>query len=165
MGEPTLLEVMTTYTKRIASLAILQLLILSTYCQSSSSDSTNTVDIWSEINETTWYEENGWAGQSYVFYEDSLSAKRCIFQIHGSGVYVVARDFIEIELVGINKIKIGDNVYELKDSSLVADSSALALFSNEPLVYDRLKPLNIAFVKSSRFNVHDIDGNHTEEDE
>jgi hypothetical protein len=149
----------------MASLAILQLLSFSAYCQLSSSDSTGTVDIWSEINETTWFEENGWAGQSYVFYEDSLGNKRCIFQIHGSGVYVVSRDFIEIQLVGIRMIKIGDNVYELGDSSMVAGSSALALFSNEPLVYDRLKPVNIALVKSSRFNVRNIDGNHTVEDE
>lgn len=151
--------------KQITSIVIMLLLVLTAYCQSSSSDSSGTVSIWSEIKETTWFEDNGWAGQSYVFYEDSLSTKRCIFQILGSGVYVVARDFIEIQLVGSSKIKIGDNVYELRESSLVADSSALTFFHNEPLVYDRLKQVDIAFVRSSKFNVRDIDGNHKEEDE
>jgi len=149
--------------KKIATLVLMQLLAISAYCQTSSKDTTQTADIWSEINESTWFQDNGFAGQSYVFYEDSLGLKRCVFQVHGSGFYVVFRDYVDMEITTDEKIIIGNAKYTLRESFLVSDSAVLKLFTKKPLIFNRTEIVDMEFVRSSRFDVRNINGRMRED--
>ena len=146
--------------KRFAAFVIFITLGIISYCQIPANQKSDSIsNIWSKINETTWFQDNGFAGQSYVFFEDSLGRKRCIFQLHGSGFYVVFRDYADFEIIGSRIIKINNTEYTLHESFLVSDSGTMRLFSHKPLVYNRMGLVDINLVKSNNFKVRDIDGN------
>lgn len=153
--------------KKVTILFFTITLMLLTACTNSDqqTDSIQPVDnqkststIWSSINETTWWKDNGWAGETYVFYTDNQNAKKCIHQIEGSGVYITSRRFVDFEIIDDNKIKIENAIYSLSDNKLISEDTTLTLHSKEPLVYNHMcGPIDIESVKSNEFVVEDID--------
>ncbi|HEX2919673.1 MAG TPA: hypothetical protein VHO50_00770 [Bacteroidales bacterium] len=128
------------------------------YCQIPANQKSISISsLWSKINETTWFQDNGFAGQSYVFYEDHLGKKRCIYQLHGSGLYVVIRDCTDFEIIDSLRIRINNAEFTLQESYLVSDSGTMRLYSKTPLVYNRTGLIDIDLVKSNDFKVRDID--------
>lgn len=117
----------------------------------------STNGIWSSIDETTWWRDNNWAGETYIFYTDNHGAKKCIHQIQGSGVYITSRRFVDFEIINDNEIKIENISYKLNGDKLVSDELTLTLYSDKPLIYNRTEPVTIEIVKSDEFVVEDID--------
>jgi hypothetical protein len=117
-----------------------------------------TPTVWSSVNGTTWWKDNDWAGETYVFYTDNHGAKKCIRQINGSGVYVTWREFVDLEIIGGTTVRINNLVYELKNDRLISEGTAMNLHSKTPLVYNRTcGPLDMEFVKGDGFVVENID--------
>lgn len=153
--------------KKITILFFTIILALLTGCTKTEqqTNSTETVDnqrststIWSSINETTWWKDNGWAGETYVFYTDNHNTKKCIHQTEGSGFYITSRRFVDFKIIDDNKIKIEDIIYNLNDDELVSEDTTLTFFSNKPLVFNqRCGPIDMEFVKSDEFVVENIE--------
>lgn len=51
-----------------------------------------------KINNKTWFEDNGFAGTTVVFYETSNGLLKAIKQINGSGVPVVSSGIYDVEI-------------------------------------------------------------------
>ena len=97
------------------------------------------------------------AGESYVFYIDNNGIKKCIHQVHGSGVYVISRRFVDFEIIDDRNIKFENEVYRLNDDKFVSKNSTLSLHDTKALVYNRIGLLDMDIVKSNEFVVKDID--------
>ncbi|MCD4670276.1 MAG: hypothetical protein K8S14_07510 [Actinomycetia bacterium] len=117
----------------------------------------STSGLWTTINETTWWCDNNWAGETYVFYADNNGLKKCIYQVMGSGVYIVSREFVDFKIINDNEIQIGDIVYKLNKDKLVSKKITLTLHSDKPLIYNRMGQIDIEIAKSDEFVVEDID--------
>ncbi|TAL58015.1 MAG: hypothetical protein EPN85_12625 [Bacteroidetes bacterium] len=121
-------------------------LLLTTCNQMDSNDK-----IWKMINESTWLQEDSFAGSGYTFYENNKGEKRCIYQIYGSGVYAVSQSFYKVTIEK-DTLKLFVNIatsleaepdYHLQetfvfnDSCLetVKDKKKLKLFSKIPIIY------------------------------
>lgn len=113
--------------------------------------------LWKKINETTWWYDNKWAGESYIFYEDNHGFKKCIHQVMGSGIYIVSREFVDFEIIDEYKIKIANTLYTLVDNAFISEKNTLTLYANKPLVYDRKGLMDIDKVKSDEFIVGKIE--------
>lgn len=117
-----------------------------------------TTDIWSSIDETTWWKDNNWTGETYVFYTNNHGTRKCIHQIQGSGVYITSRKFIDFEIISNDEIKIEGNIYKLKEGKLTSKEAILTLYSNKPLINNRsCGPIDMNMVKSDEFIAEDID--------
>ncbi len=124
---------------------------------STMNDQKSTNTIWSSINETTWFKENGWTGETFVFYTDNHNVKKCIQQGLGSGVTVTSRRFVDLEIIDSDKIKIEGIVYKLEGKNLVSDNISLTLFSSGPVVLSNTcGVIDIEFVKSDEFVVENL---------
>lgn len=53
--------------------------------------------IFEKINNKTWFEDNGFAGTTIVFYKTSTGLLKAIRQINGSGVPVVSSAIYDVE--------------------------------------------------------------------
>jgi len=103
---------------------------------------------WDYITEKTWFSRNGFAGEQIVFYESVNGVKRAIRQIHGSGVYVVATEIYDVEVIqdtilltlcpDNQKIRHIKLIYNKTDFSLIANSDSLTykISSDKPIVYN-----------------------------
>lgn len=54
--------------------------------------------IFEKINNKTWFEDNGFAGTTIVFYKTSNGLLKAIRQINGSGVPVVSSGIYDVEI-------------------------------------------------------------------
>jgi len=70
------------------SIILLSLLFLNTYAQDSIID---------KIGNKTWFEDNGFAGTTIIFYKTSNGLKKAIKQINGSGVPVVSSGIYDVK--------------------------------------------------------------------
>ncbi len=114
-------------------------------------------DLWNYLNDTTWIDDSTFAGDTYVFYEDNEGLRRCIHQVHGSGVDIIEREYVEIEVINPDKLKINDELYEHKNDEFKSGDNVIRKFSDEPIVYNRIGRLDMSIVKSSEFEVDNID--------
>lgn len=120
-------------------------------------ENTNTTkDVWSEIVNTTYRKDDNFAGEGYVFFEDTKGVKRVIHQKYGSGVYVVSSDYPGIAVVDANRIQINDDVYEYRDGKLISGTTTLTLGDRKPVVYSRSGPVDIEIVKSESFDIQTL---------
>jgi len=74
---------------RILIIALLSILTLTSFAQDT---------IFEKINDKTWFEDNGFAGTTIVFYKTSNGLLKAIRQINGSGVPVVSSGIYDIEI-------------------------------------------------------------------
>lgn len=103
---------------------------------------------WNYIAEKTWFSRNGFAGEQIVFYESVNGVKRAIRQIHGSGVYIVATEIYDVEVIQdtILMTPFQENqrtghiklIYNETDFILMTNSDSLTykIFSDQPIVYN-----------------------------
>lgn len=107
-----------------------------------------TPNTWNCIAEKTWFSSNGFAGEQIVFYESVNGIKRAIRQTHGSGVYIVATENYDVEVIQdtilltpcpdnrrTGRIKL---IYNIKDSILTTNNDSLTykkLF-DKPIIYN-----------------------------
>ncbi|MDD3794077.1 MAG: hypothetical protein PHI37_04645 [Candidatus Gracilibacteria bacterium] len=114
--------------------------------------------IWDNLNNTTWSYDNGWAGETYVFYSDNNGNKKCINQVHGSGVPIVSRKYIHISLNDDDTIKLGDEIFSFQNNELISENKKLTLSENKPLVFNHMcGPIDMEIVKSDDFDIENID--------
>ena len=114
--------------------------------------------MWNNLKDTTWKKDNGWAGESYVFYEDDSGTKKCIHQIHGSGLNIVSRNYSDIQIVDSKKIVLDSVVFEYKELNLLSDKVKLVLEAREPLVSKRLVgTFDMAVVRKINFDPQNLD--------
>ncbi|MEN8251713.1 MAG: hypothetical protein ABFS32_22530 [Bacteroidota bacterium] len=118
--------------------------------------SLSTTNIWQQINETTWYENDGFPTLMYVFYEDSAGNKKCIYQIGGSGLLCVARSYVEFSIIGSDSLFINGKYFVKEDDILKADGAAWRLYKDYAEVHGATGIVNIEFVKSEEFYVADL---------
>lgn len=103
---------------------------------------------WNYIAEKTWFSSSGFAGEQLIFYESVNGIKRAIRQIHGSGVYIVATEVYDVEVIQdtilvtlcpdnhrIRHIKLiyNETNFNLTDNS---DSFTYKISSDKPIVYN-----------------------------
>ena len=92
-------------------IALLSILTLNTLAQEATFD---------KINNKTWFEDNGFAGTTIVFYKTSNGQLKAIRQINGAGVPVVSSEIFDVEikhdtislLNGLN-LKTSERIYNL----------------------------------------------------
>jgi hypothetical protein len=89
-------------------------------------------DIFVKISNKTWFQENGFAGTTIVFYKTDNGLLKCIRQINGSGVRLI-------------------NGLTLKTSQKLID--CVFIFDNEKqLLFDKMTPLRILLEKPILFS-------------
>lgn len=119
-------------------------------------DSVRISDIWQDINETTWYESDGFPTLMYVFYEDIHGNRRCIHQVGGSGLLCIARCFVEFSIIGSDTISINDKYLVKDDEILRADGAAWRMYKQHAEVHGATGIVDLDFVKSDEFEVGDL---------
>ena len=73
----------------ILIIALLSILTLNSFAQDT---------IFEKINNKTWFENNGFAGATIVFYKTSDGLLKAIRQLNGSGVPVVSSGIYDVEI-------------------------------------------------------------------
>lgn len=58
-----------------------------------------TDDVFDKIEKKTWFESNGFAGNSTIFYKTSSGLLKAIRQKHGSGVLVISSTIYDVEII------------------------------------------------------------------
>lgn len=114
--------------------------------------------LWEKIVDTTWWKNDGWAGESFVFYEDYKGDKKCIYQKHGSGVYIIGRKFCKFDLIDEEVIKIDGQTYQLNRNMSENDweiNNVIYLREENPVVYWRLGIENMEYVRSKEFDINE----------
>ncbi|QQS50979.1 MAG: hypothetical protein IPM71_15600 [Bacteroidota bacterium] len=124
---------------------ILLILSLNSYAQNSIID---------KIDNKTWFEENGFAGTTIVFYQTSNGLNKAIKQINGSGVPVVASGIYDVEfqtdsIILFNGLNLNTSD-KLEDSKYSYDKtsghiSSLGIMFDVPTLYtwtDKRKDVN-----------------------
>jgi hypothetical protein len=124
---------------------ILTFLSLNSYAQDSIID---------KIDNKTWFEDNGFAGTTIVFYQTSNGIKKAIKQINGSGVPVVASGIYDVKfqadtiilLNGLN-LNTSDSIEDCKYSydKTTGQIKSLQVMKDEPILYtwtDKRKDVN-----------------------
>jgi len=109
-------------------------------------------DTWSKIENKTWVSQKaGIYGAQIVFLKNKFGEKKAIFQLQGSGCYVIStkvfnvaviKDTIELVCSDSKLVNSGVSIKELfifsdeeKMLQNVTDSSKYYITSDEPLVY------------------------------
>ncbi|MFA5324835.1 MAG: hypothetical protein WCR82_01775 [Bacteroidales bacterium] len=114
---------------------ILSILSLNSYAQNSIID---------KIDNKTWFEDNGFAGTTIVFYQTSNGIIKAIKQINGSGVPVVASGIYDVEfqadlIILFNGLNLNSSD-RLEDCSYSYDKVtgqiiALRIIHDKPILY------------------------------
>ncbi len=122
-----------------------------TPCQDPSSP-----DLWEILSETTWKYDKG-STESYGFYTDNQGKRKCIHQIFGSGFLVIGREYVEVEFLYNDLVRIDGIVFKyMNNSLLVSDSRNLLLASRSPEVGWRRGGVDMNKVRSEEFDVADV---------
>lgn len=107
-----------------------------------------TPKTWNYITGRTWFSRNGFAGEQIVFFESVNGLKRAIRQIHGSGVYIVATEIYDVEVIqdtillifcpSNQKIRHIKLIYNETEFTLSANSDSLTykISSDKPIIYN-----------------------------
>lgn len=74
---------------KISIISFLSILTLSIFAED---------NIFERIENKTWFESNGFAGTSIVFYKTSNGLLKAIRQIHGSGIPVISSAIYDVEI-------------------------------------------------------------------
>lgn len=108
-------------------------------------------DTWGKIENKTWYSPKPTFGSQIVFLKNKFDEKKAIFQLHGSGCYVIATQIYDVE-INDNLIKLtsddpdevnkGENqllVFQYSDQNKqineIEGKLIYKIFSEEPLIY------------------------------
>ena len=105
-------------------------------------------DIFIRISNKTWFEDNGFAGTSLVFYKTDNGLIKSIRQINGSGVPVVSSGIYDVEIRqdtiylfnGLN-LKTSEKLIDLSytfDKNLgllLIKEKSLRIIHDEPILY------------------------------
>lgn len=105
-------------------------------------------EIFEKIDNKTWFENNGFAGTSIVFYRTTNGLLKAIRQINGSGVPVVSSAIYDVEirkdtiylLDGLNlktAEKVGDYYYNFdnKTGFIFKNELQVKILSVEPILF------------------------------
>jgi hypothetical protein len=113
----------------------LSILSLNSYAQDSIIDN---------IGNKTWFEDNGFAGTTIVFYQTSNGVNKAIKQINGSGVPVVASGIYDVKfqadsiilLNGLN-LNTSDRLEDCRYSydNATGQINSLRVIQDEPILY------------------------------
>ena len=111
-----------------------------------------------KIENKTWFESDGFAGTTIVFYKSTNGLLKAIRQINGSGVPVVNSGIYDIEIRhdtvflfnGLNlktSEKLGDYIYNFynKTGQIFRNGTPLKIMFEEPILYawiDKRKNVN-----------------------
>lgn len=91
---------------KIYKLVVIIVLIMLIGCSPKSSDEIIESETWSQIKNTEWSSDNGFAGDGFYFYEEDGKAM-CMFMIYGSGLPIIFHTYSEI-------LSIDDDMIEVK---------------------------------------------------
>jgi hypothetical protein len=133
----------------------------------------NFEDLLKQINDKTWFSEDNWAGEQLVFYKTKNGLEKCIWQKHGSGVYVTQSVIFDIEitkdticlrngldLLNNHEIKNFELIFNKHDTVLISTKGSLRfkIFSLDPLIYnwqgDYLRGEKIPIEKLKGISIH-----------
>ena len=130
---------------KIGIILLLSILALTTYAQD---------EIFVKINNKTWFEDNGFAGTTLVFYRTSNGLLKAIKQINGSGVPVVGSGIYDVEIIqdtvyllnGLN-LNISEKLvdFNYKYDNKTGLLKPLRIIYEEPIIYtwtDKRKDVN-----------------------
>lgn len=120
-------------------MALLSILTLNSFAQE---------EISEKINNSTWFEDNGFAGTTIVFYRTTNGLLKAIRQINGSGVPVIGSEIYDVEirddtiylLGGLNlktSAKIGNYYYNFdkKTGQILKNGKQLKKIFEEPILF------------------------------
>ena len=131
-------------------------------------------DIWSKIENKTWVsKEIGAYGAQIVFLNNKFGEKRAIFQLQGSGCYVIATEVFNVDIINDtikleNSDSILDNSSGLNSSIFifsdeenilldVTDTSKYYIISEEPLLYKLCsKKVDIEALKNDTITINNF---------
>jgi hypothetical protein len=118
---------------------LLTFLTITTYAQNS---------IFEKINNKTWFESNGFAGTTIVFYRTTNGFIKSIRQLNGSGVPVISSGIYDVEIIkdtvflfnGLNlktseKLKDFCYKYDNKSEQLLSNGIPLKMIHEESILY------------------------------
>jgi len=101
-----------------------------------------------KIEEITWFENSGFAGNTVIFYHTSDGLLKAIRQMHGFGVPVVSSEIFDVEIKldtvylvdGLNLVSNADAgqyvyVFDERSGKLMTDGEPLEIQRNEPVLY------------------------------
>lgn len=114
-------------------------------------------DLWEKISETTWKYDGGFSKESYAFFTDNQGNRKCIHQVFGSGFLVLEREYVAVEFLPNNLVRIDGIVFKfMKYDLMVSISSNLILESRSPQVGWQLGWVDMEKVRSEEFDVADV---------
>jgi len=127
-------------------------LITTSYSQTktTSNMNNNINQIWKSVVNTTWEHNNNGTLELYTFYVDNKNNKECLHQIQGNGFYSVSVDFLDISFL---------TNFILDGGKLNSEELSLTKHSNEPIVYNRTKRINIEILKKDPTILTDLMNN------
>lgn len=135
--------------------------------------------LWLKIKNSTWNQNDGWAGQGFTFFEDQSGRKKCLFQTYGSGVYITSSALTSVSfgsekqvVLGpsstINGLQLGSflTIYELQDdSTLVSKERILKRVAGKPQVFNSKGPIDLSSIQRDDFKIEELSiktGSHFE---
>jgi hypothetical protein len=124
---------------KILTIAFLSILTLTSYAQDK---------IFEKIDNKTWFENNGFAGATIVFYKTTNGLIKAIKQLNGSGVPVVSSGIFDVVIRqdtvflfnGLN-LKTSEKLddfnynYDNKTELLINNGNQLKITHEEPILY------------------------------
>lgn len=125
--------------------------------ESLGSNDPSSPDLWETLSETTWKYDQGFSAESFIFYTDNLGNRKCIHQVFGSGCLVVGREYVEVEFLYNDLVRIDGVVFKfMRNNLMVSNSRNLILESRSPQVGWQRGGVDMEKVRSEGFDIHDI---------
>lgn len=103
----------------------IMILILLLVCARTVSQENN---LWQILDNSTWYYDNNWAGESLVFYTTITGRKQAVWQVHGSGVCVALSTVFDVKIED-NKIIL--SVLPIIDNSPEVDWGITYIYNHD----------------------------------
>jgi hypothetical protein len=94
--------------------------------------------IFNMIQNKTWFDETGFAGESIVFFKSDSGHIQAFRQINGSGIPVVLTILHDVQIQNDTIILLSspDNIiYIYNNQGLFSNAGKLSLLFNEPIIY------------------------------
>lgn len=133
-------------------------------------------EIFTKIENKTWFENSGFSGTSIIFYKTSNGLLKAIRQINGSGIPVISSEIYDVEirrdsillLNGLNlksSQKVGNYYYlfNSKTGYLFKNDTQLKILSTKSVLYtwtdkrkNFLTKIDIELLKKTSININEI---------
>jgi len=125
-----------------------KLLIIAFFSIATINSTAQELEVFEKIENKTWFDNDGFAGTSFIFYRTTNGLFKAIRQIHGSGVPVIGSEIYDVEIRddtlflfnGLN-LKTAENTsnyqlyFDIKSGQLSNNDEPLKIFYDKPILF------------------------------